>query len=103
MFRSIVMPLAIGASMAFGSAALADGVTKNPQLYKESPTDRSTAVNEDSVMPGAQESQLRYNNTEKIKKGVREESVKPEAPINKERYKAAPESPSRPDMPESTR
>lgn len=102
MFKSILMPLAIGATVALGGAAFADSVTKNPQLYKESPTDRSGAVNEDSVMPGAQESQLRYKNTGEIKKGVREDSVKPEAPINKERYTETPESPAGKDMPKTT-
>jgi hypothetical protein len=93
MFKSILMPLAIGVTVALGGAAFADGVTKKPGLYKESPTKAPEAAKDKSVVPGAQESNARYKNTEKVEPGVRDKAVNPDAPINEDRYKSTKKAP----------
>ena len=103
MFKSILMPLAIGAAVALGGTAFADSVTKNPQLYKESQTKAPDTVKDKSVIPGAQESNARYKNTEKLGKDVKDRAVNPDAPINADRYKNTKTAPSSEKMHEMTK
>jgi len=98
MFKSVLMPLAIGATVAFGGAAFADSVTKSPQLYKESPTKPQGTLKDKSVVPGAQESNARYKSTEKIGKDVKDRAVNPDAPINKDIYKNSKKAPAQEKM-----
>ena len=94
MFKSILLPLAIGTLVALGGAAYADGVTKDPQLYKESQTKPPAMPRAGSVKPGAQELMQRYKNSRDTVKPTPDRVVNPDAPIDTKRYKESTTTPT---------
>ncbi len=94
MFKSILLPLAIGTSVALGGAAYADSVTKNPQLYKLSRTKQPAMPKEGSVKPRAQESKNLYKDSQGSVTQTPDRAVNPDAPIDTKRYKESTSTPT---------
>ena len=94
MLKFILLPLAIGTSVALGGAAYADSVTENPQLYKESRTKPPAMPKAGSVKPGAQETMRPYKNSRDSVKPTPDRMVNPDAPINTKRYQESTTKPS---------
>lgn len=99
MLKSVLMPLAIGATVAMSGAALADSGMKKPEVYKESQAKPHAKPESGAVNPNAQESKMLYKNTQPANKtGVRDRAVNPDAPLNKELYKESDKAPTGMDM-----
>jgi hypothetical protein len=102
MIKNILLPVAIGATVALSGAAFADSATKNPELYKESQAKPHAKPMEGAVKPGAQEAQKLHKNVQGAGKEVRDRAVNPDAPMNKKLYKESQGAATK-EMPKTTK
>ena len=94
MIKNILMPVAIGASIAFGGAAFADNAAKTKeQLYKETQQQPNAKPMEGSVKPGAKDPKTLHKNVQKdAGKAVKDKSVNADKPLDKKLYKETQKS-----------
>jgi len=104
MFGKLLIPAMLGAAIVASPAFAADEAkspTSKPEVYKESQKEPHAKPAEGSVQPGAStDKELHKNVQQGANAGVKDRSVKPDAPLKKkelyqESQKGGPKDPAK--------